>query len=97
MFVFFRVTEKSPQSIWRSGSAAGSRGRREERSKSAPERICARILWDTGGGSMVTELDGTGIGVAVKGEYGDLICMRELGTSAAASRLDDPLWLEKES
>lgn len=68
VFVFFRVTEKSPQSIRRSGSAAGSRGRREERSMSAPDRICARMLWDTGGGSMTTALDGTGIGVAVKRE-----------------------------
>jgi hypothetical protein len=68
VFVFFRVTEKSPQSIWWSGSAAGSRERREERSTSAPERICARMFWDTDGGSMVTALDGTGIGVAVNRE-----------------------------
>ncbi len=43
-FWFFRVTEKSPQSIWRLDSGAGIRERRLERSMSVPARICARML-----------------------------------------------------
>ncbi len=41
---FFNVTEKSPQSICRFESDVGRRERSEERSTSAPVKICARML-----------------------------------------------------
>lgn len=41
LFGFFRVTEKSPQSIWRFESNGGSRERRDDRSISA-----VRLLYD---------------------------------------------------
>ncbi len=75
---FFSVTEKSPQSICLFESDVGRRERREERSTSAPARICARMLWATCGGSVAMAFDGTGIGVAVKSEYCGFAWRREL-------------------
>lgn len=67
-FLSFRVTEKSPQSIWQLDSGAGIRESRLERSMSAPAG---------GGGSKVTAFDGTSRGVAVNREYFDFEGSRE--------------------
>ena len=67
---FFKVTEKSPQSVCLSDWAAGSRESRDKRSTSIPARICARMFCDTGGGSIATALDGMGICIAVEESTG---------------------------
>ncbi len=47
----------------------GRRERSEERSTSAPAKICARTLCAACGGSVAMTFAGTVIGVAVKSEY----------------------------
>ncbi len=47
----------------------GRRERSEERSTSAPAKICARTLCAAYGGSVAMAFAGTVIGVAVKSEY----------------------------
>lgn len=37
---------------------------------------------------MATALSGTGIGVAVKREYGDLVCIMELGRVLSGAAID---------
>lgn len=67
-FLSFRVTKKSPQSIWQLDSGAGIRESRLERSMSAPASC---------GGSKGTAFDGTSRGVAVNREYLDFEGSRE--------------------
>lgn len=51
--------------------------RREERSTSAPERICALMWLGTGGGSRAGAFGGAGIGIAEMRENGDRAWGRE--------------------
>lgn len=54
----FRVSEISLQSIWGLDSLVGNKDGSEERSVSAPERICALMLLSPGGGSMTVAFGG---------------------------------------
>lgn len=61
--MFFRVTENSPQLIWRSADEGEIGDKREKRSMSAPDKICVLMLLATGGGSKVRAFGGMGRGM----------------------------------
>ncbi len=55
--VFFKVTDKSPPSIWRSADEGEIGDNREKRSISVPYNICVLMSWPTGGGSNASALE----------------------------------------
>ncbi len=67
---FFKVTENSPQSIWRSADGGEIGDNKENKSTSVPDRICDLMELATGGGSNASAFGGTGRGVAEEREKG---------------------------
>ncbi len=67
---FFKVTENSPQSIWRSADGGEIGDNKENRSTSVPDCICDLMELATGGGSNASAFGGTGRGVAEERENG---------------------------
>ncbi len=70
--VFFKVTDKSPLSIWRSADESEIGDNREKRSISVPYNICVLMELATGGGSNASAFGGMGRGVLEERENGAL-------------------------
>ncbi len=67
---FFKVTEKSPQSICRSADGGEIGDNKENKSMSVPDRICDLMELATGGGSSASAFGGMGRDEAVEREKG---------------------------
>ncbi len=67
---FFKVTENSPQSIWRSADGGEIGDKREKRSTSVPDKICVLMELATGAGSSASAFGGMGRGLAEESENG---------------------------
>ncbi len=67
---FFKVTENSPQLIWRSADGGEIGDSKENKSTSVPDSICNRMELATGGGSSASAFGGTGRGVVEEREKG---------------------------
>ncbi len=67
---FFKVTENSLQSIWRSADGGEIGDNKENKSTSVPDRICDLMELAMGGGSSASAFGGTGRGVAEEREKG---------------------------
>lgn len=85
--LFFKVTKILPQSTWRLDSVGGNKANKVPKSMYAFARICALILFATGGGSEVTAFGGAGCGVPEKREKGDRVCREVLGRGAGAAAI----------
>lgn len=65
----------------------GSSDSKEDKSMSAPVRICARMLLVTGGGSRAVAFGGMGIGIAENRVKGDFAWGRVLGGKEARTKV----------